>query len=239
MSSAFAIEIGASVDWSEKRVVHFAVEGVVDEVNIQQGDSFEKGQTLLSLDKTVYTQKVALLKAKVAGLKPVFDDADRELEQAKTLYEQTVLSDVELQKVQVSYEIAKSNLAQAKSQYRIAQWELDNASFVAPWNGYISESHVMPGRFVSRENNEKPLLILIRSDRLKAVGWVTKSIADSIDKTGKASVEMNGKTHPGEIIDVRRNMANTSKGNYRLTVEFNSESNLPVAVGQAAVIKLP
>lgn len=239
-SSAYSVEIDASVDWSEKRVVQFVVEGIVTEVNINQGDSFEKGQTLLSLDETIFAQNVAIQKAEVSGLKSVFDDADRELQQANTLYEQTVLSDVELQKVQVSYEIAKSNLTQAKSKLRIAMWELEHASIVAPWDGFVIEGHVLPGKVVTEESDDKPLLTLVRSDRLKALGRVSKSTADSVSKGSKAKVVINRKTYTGEIIEIRRNISSASaKGSYRLTVEFSVGDSGSVTVGQAGVIMLP
>ena len=237
--SAYSVEVDASIDWAEKRVAHFSVEGIVAEVNISQGDSFKKGDTLLALDKSVFVQKVALHRAEVTGLKPVFDDASRELDHANTLYEQTVLSDVELQKAQMSYEIAKSDLAQAKSHYRIAQLELEFASIVAPWDGFVLESHVLPGKFVSAENNDKPLLILVRSDRLKAVGRVSKSIADSVAISTKAKVEVNGKSHAAEVTDVRRNISATSKkGEYRLAVEFDARGQTAL-VGRNAIIRLP
>jgi len=239
VQAVFAAEVDATVKWSEKRIVQFAVDGVVENVNVEQGDAFEKGEVLLSLDGTVYEQRLNMQKAKTSGLRSLFDDADRELKQANVLYEQTVLSDVELQKVRVSYDLAKSDLEQAEAQLKIAQWELRQTVIRAPWAGFVLEGHVSPGKVVSAENKDTSLLVLARTDKFTVLGWVPKHIGNSIRKSDKVDVKVGGRTYPGIVKKIYLNMLNpVNKGKYHLTVEFDSDPAQSLIAGQAAVIKL-
>lgn len=237
---AFAVDIKATVEWSEKYIVQFAVDGLIKEVNVEQGSVFEKGQMLISIDSTAYKQQVNRLNAKKSGLKSLFDVADRELNEANVLYEQTVLSDTELHKVKVSYDVAKSDLEQTEALLRIAQWELQHASIIAPWAGFVLEKHVLPGRVVTEESKDTPLLVLARTDKLKVLGWVSKSIAKSVQQLTSVAVKVGGKAYSGVVKQLHLNMHDSAhKGEYRLTVEFDSDPLRSVKAGQAAVIKLP
>jgi len=76
---------------------------------------------------------------------------------------------------------------------------LQHAKYVAPWAGFVLEKQVLPGQVVTVEKNEIPLLTLVRSDKLNAVAWVAKSVADTVKLNSKIQVNVAGSHYSGEI----------------------------------------
>ena len=87
----------AVLDWSGLHIVSFPLDGGVTSVHVRAGDRVARGDKLVELNTEPIEIRIDQYEAELAARKPVLADAKRDFEHAKSLYEQTVLSDVELQ----------------------------------------------------------------------------------------------------------------------------------------------
>ena len=161
--AADAGDFDAVLEWSGIYVVNFPLDGGVANVYVRPGDRVSKGTKLVELNPAPLEIRISQYEAEVAASKPVLADAKREFEHARSLYEQTVLSDVELQRARHAYEKASAELSAARARLKYAQWQRDMASAVAPWDAWVVERSVEPGQMLVAEQRSKPLLVRCRS----------------------------------------------------------------------------
>lgn len=238
--SAMAAEYPARLDTAEKHIVSVAVEGLVSKVMVKPGDRVSKDQTLISLDTQPFQIKVDEKKARVAALKSAFQDAKRENDQAQSLYEQTVLSDVELQRIQIAYRIAGAELNEARAQLKLVQWELDNAVQRAPWSGWVLNSAVHSGQVIVGDVRSRPLIVLGRDGKLSATALIPPVVAAKLKLGEKLTIKVGAKKYSAEIRSLQaQDMAEAGNIVVQLSVIFDAGGEISANSSQPAVIHVP
>jgi RND family efflux transporter MFP subunit len=129
----------------------FGSAGTVEQVSVQIGDMVEKGQELAKLD-TVSLQ-ANLIQAQIN-----VKSAQLNLERAETPTTNSSGTTVISAPDPLDIEIKQFQLDQAKLQVQDAQKQLDNATMVAPFDGWIAEVDVSVGDIVS--NNTVAIRII-------------------------------------------------------------------------------
>lgn len=115
----------------------FQVNGNIERIYVQEGQSVHKGQLLAKLNVTTFESQHKVAKAG-------FDRAQDAYNRLSKLYENNSLPEVK-------YVEAKSNFEQAEASMRIAKKNLDDCSLYAPFQGVIGKKvqeegvNVMPG----------------------------------------------------------------------------------------------
>jgi RND family efflux transporter MFP subunit len=136
------------------------VSGVVETVLVKPGQHVKKGAVLLRLDKTVLQAQLDEATADQALALADEEDARRELERSKELFDRTVSSTSELEASTLRHVRAKAALSRANARRVIAQKNLRDADLKAPFNGVISSVPGGPGTVVTADCQPKPLVIL-------------------------------------------------------------------------------
>lgn len=136
------------------------VSGVVETVLVKPGQHVKKGAVLLRLDKTVLQAQLDEATAEQALTQADEEDARRELERAKELFERTVSSTSELEASTLRHVRAKAALSRANARRIIAQKNFRDADLKAPFNGVVSSVPGGPGTVVTADCQPKPLVIL-------------------------------------------------------------------------------
>jgi RND family efflux transporter MFP subunit len=136
------------------------VSGVVETVMVKPGQHVKKGAVLLRLDKTVLQAQLDEATAAQALALADEEDAKRELERGKELFDRTVSSASELEAVTLRHARAKAALAVANARRIIAQKNFRDADLKAPFNGVVSSVPGGPGTVVTADCQPKPLVIL-------------------------------------------------------------------------------
>jgi RND family efflux transporter MFP subunit len=151
----------AGSPWAAERVeLTTRVSGVVETVLVKPGQRVKKGAVLLRLGKTVLQARLDEATAEQALAHADEEDARRELERAKELFNRTVSSTSELEAATLRQARAQAALSGAKARRVIAQKNLSDAELRAPFSGVVSSVPGGPGTVVTADCQPKPLVIL-------------------------------------------------------------------------------
>jgi RND family efflux transporter MFP subunit len=238
--TAAAHDFQAVLDWAEKYIVNFQVNGSVEQVHVRVGDRVTGGTHLIELDTTPFDIRLRQFEAAVAAREPVLAEAKREYEQAGSLYEQTVLSDVELQRAQHAFEQARAELVEAQATLQLAHWRLDQASAVAPWDARVIQRSVEPGQVLVDEQRTTPLLVLARDGEMTARALLPAEAIHALHIGQKVSVLIDNNRRDADITSLGM-LPETVDGEsrYRLDARFDTTKEDDFRAGQAARIQLP
>lgn len=237
---ADAGDFEAVLDWAGIYVVNFPLDGGVADVYVRPGDRVNKGAKLVALNLAPLEIRINQYQAEVAASKPVLADEKREFEHAQSLYEQTVLSDVELQRARHSYEKATAELAASRARLSYAQWQRDMASVAAPWDAWVVERKVEPGQMLVAEQRSRPLLVLAKTGLMTARAELPLSTVQALATGQSAEVLIENRQYAARVTSLgMRTQTGVKDGYYQVEVEFEPGPNDIFRAGQAAVIRLP
>ena len=138
------------------------VSGVVKQVNVKAGDKVKKGQVLLFLDQQVFEAAQKTSEKMFHSAQLARDEAKKELDRAKELYERTVLSDHELNLAKIEFAKFDALLAKAESQKKLSAYELKYSQIVAPINGKVKKVIAWPGMVINNSLKNTILLIITK-----------------------------------------------------------------------------
>jgi len=114
------------------------VSGWITDITVLEGDTVNPGQHLISIDKkqyqAAYDQTASQVKSSEANLKKIKSQMFR----TETLYAQKLISKQELEQVEASYELATSQVDQARAALLSREDELSKTRLVAPKYGIVT-----------------------------------------------------------------------------------------------------
>jgi membrane fusion protein (multidrug efflux system) len=137
-----------------KSTLGSVVSGRVDEVFVEVGDNVTRGQPLLTLDKSFFVIAVAEARAAVGSAQVELEDADRNYERMKKLFEKPEgqapsISQKRFEDAQTRYQQAVVGLQKAEETLKRAQTNINETTIKAPYDGVITKRFVHPGEPVN------------------------------------------------------------------------------------------
>ena len=150
----------ASPLWAAEVELTTRVSGVVETVLVKPGQRVKKGAVLLRLDRTILRASLDEAAAEQARAQADADDARRELDRARELFERTVSSTTELEAAALREARARAALSAASARRVIAQKNLNDAELKAPFDGVVNAVPGGPGTVVTADCQPRSLVIL-------------------------------------------------------------------------------
>ncbi|MEJ5211658.1 MAG: efflux RND transporter periplasmic adaptor subunit [Burkholderiales bacterium] len=233
---AWAADLAATLQWSQRVELGTAVSGIVQTVAVQPGDRVKKGQALVSLDASAFSAQVAEAQAGVAQADEEEKDAKRNLDRVQELYNRTVIAATELEAAQLRHVRAKSQLDAARARLAAAQKQLRDATVRAPFDGVVLERQVQPGQVVASQLKPEPLVVLARAGEMVARGLAGLAEVKKLKPGQAVEVEVDGRRYPGRVRLLGLEPVGP-KGEYAIEVAFPVQETL--RAGMPAVIRLP
>lgn len=135
------------------------VEGLLQEIYVDEGAFVEKGQKLFKVEASAYQEVLNNAVANQNVSKAKLENAKLEIERLRPLVANDVISDVRLKSAKSDYDVAKASLDQASAAVRSAQINQGFTIITAPVSGYISRIPKRVGNLVSKGDKE-PLTVL-------------------------------------------------------------------------------
>lgn len=135
------------------------VEGILQEIYVDEGQYVEKGQKLFKIDASVYQEGLNNAVANQNVAKAKLENAKLEVERLRPLVENDVISEVRLRKVMSDYDVAKASLDQAAAEVRNAEISKEFTVLTAPVSGYIGRIPKRIGNLVTKGDKE-PMTVL-------------------------------------------------------------------------------
>ena len=142
------------------------VSGIVSRLYIDYNSKVKKGQIIAQIDTTTLSANLFDTRASVYRQQIQVNQANRNFERTKALYEQKVVAEIDYDKALDDYETAKSALISSKAQLNRAEINLGYATIRAPIDGVVISKNVEQGQTVAASLNS-PVLFNIVNDLSK------------------------------------------------------------------------
>lgn len=197
-TGSVAGEVQGVLRWSGKTDLSLPVSGVVDEVLVRPGQAVKQGQVMLKLDKRRVKARLRAAEARVARFKPGRDEAQRELERAKELFDRTVLSEVELQQAKIDFAEKNAALQEARAELVGARLDLEYSELKAPFDLIVLHVFSVKGQVVINALQPMPLISVAR-DRLMVSAPLPVAKLSGVDIGQQVTVTYDGKTTAGSV----------------------------------------
>jgi membrane fusion protein (multidrug efflux system) len=152
-----------------KSTLGSVVSGRVDEIFVEVGDGVTKGQPLLTLDRSLFVIAVAEAQAAVSSAKVEVEDAGRNYDRMKKLFEKPEgrapsISQKRFEDAKTRHEQAEVGVQKAEEMLKRAQTNLNESTIKAPYDGVITKRFVHPGEPVNATPVTKLLEMLSIDD---------------------------------------------------------------------------
>lgn len=206
-----AIHLSGQTQADKRAVLAPRAAGIIQDLPVKQGDRVAAGQTILVLDAE---DKPAM----VETAEQVVKQRQAELEAARRLAKTGTLA-------KLSLDNAVSALAQAESQLKAAQADLDRLEVVAPFAGLIDSVDVELGSAVAQN---APVATLLSLDPVVVKGEVSERDLTYIKAGDKAdAVLVNGEKVTGTVRYISRE-ASAATRTFRVEVAIpNPDDRIP------------
>jgi len=234
-----AAEYNATIKFAHRITMSLPVNGQVNIVAVQPGQSFKQGQTLLALDLTPYNSEVTQSQAEVTKQNTEIKEAGRDYSQLKELFDRGVLSSVELENGQLKLQRVKAALKAADAKLTQAKYNLAHAMIVAPFDGWVLDVNVSQNETINNNLQSQPLLVVAEANKYIARILVPIGTVHKIKIGDPARVVIGNRKFSGTIavIGIEPESTNKESQLYAVDIKFSSKGLL-IRPGQPAKIVL-
>lgn len=148
-----------SVEGIENVEIRPQVDGILEQIFVDEGDFVKKGQPLFKINAQPYIEDLKNAQAEVALERAMVKKARTELDRLQPLIDNEVISEVQMKTAEADYEIALASLAKAQSIEANMQIKLGFTTIHAPVSGFIGRFTKSVGNVVKKTDTE-PLTVL-------------------------------------------------------------------------------
>jgi RND family efflux transporter MFP subunit len=212
-------EYPAVLDWSQRAVFSTPVSGVIESVAVDPGERVAAGDTLLQLDQRPFNTALNDARAQLRKHELLREEARRELERTRELYERTVISIHDLQLGEIAFATAESDYSSAVARLNKATLEQEQSILRAPFAGMALAVHVSAGMTVINTQLATPLVTLVQDRPMHALAQVDAATLSGLAVGQAVTVKVNNSTFNGTVRLI--GMEPDSNGRYTLTVAFD------------------
>lgn len=152
-----------SIEGIETVEIRPQVDGILEEIYVDEGDFVKKGQQLFKVNAQPYMEDYKNAMANVAVEEAKLEKAQSDLNRLQPLIDNEVISEVRKESVEADYQVAKSSLERAQAQAANMRINLDFTTINASVSGFIGRIPKSPGNVV-KQTDEKPLTMLSKVD---------------------------------------------------------------------------
>jgi len=196
----------ATLEAEEEAMVVAKVRGIVNQLNVEEGDIVKAGQVLAKLED----EQLAI---EATRAKATMDRLFNEYQRNKELYEKKLISLEQFENSKYEYE-------SQKAAYELAKLNVEYATIRAPISGVISERFIKVGNMV---NTDQQLFKVTDFDPLLAVLHVPEHEMSKLKKNQPAFIQpdaVEGNEFRGEIKRISP-VVNPETGTFKVTVAVN------------------
>jgi multidrug efflux pump subunit AcrA (membrane-fusion protein) len=166
-SNAVAAELlPAVLDWSQRAVLSTPVSGVVSQVAVHPGES---------VDQRPFDNRLKDARAQQHKQQLQRDEARREVERTRELYNRRVISTHDLQLAEIAFATADSDYTSAVTALEDARLRSEYSRLHAPFAGVVLAVDVSAGMTVINRQQATPLVTLAQDHPLHALVQVPGS----------------------------------------------------------------
>lgn len=235
---ALAVEVPATLTWSQRVELGMQVNGTVVAVHGRTGEQVKKGTVLVELDPRGYKAAVLRGKAQVDSARASRDEARRELQRAHELYNRTVLSDHDLTLAKIGSVKADAAYRTAQAALVQAQLNLEHSTVRAPFDAIVIARHVDVGQAVVSQLQSTPVVVVAEAGRMLARAAVSNKDLAAVKPGQAATVQIGDQRFHGKVMRIGLEPVTGAGQSYPVEVEFATQGHM-LRAGEPATVTLP
>ncbi len=231
--------LAAQLDWGERYAITAPVAGRIKAVNIQTGSRVEANDVLFRLDTRRASADLRAANATVERLQLELDEAERELNKAEELYDQTLVAAREVELARIAHATIAARMTEARAQRDRIGADIEDATIRAPASGRMARLNASTGQYVNPALVPPVLAVLGATDPMRAIALVPVATAGALHNGQTAEVVIGDRVFSGTIAVVgwEPEEADNQRG-YRVEVTFPVPEDARLRPGQSARIEL-
>ncbi|WP_435800828.1 efflux RND transporter periplasmic adaptor subunit [Polaribacter sp.] len=224
------IQAASSADVSTRMM------GYVTKVHVNVGDKVQKGQLLVSIDNDVLQAKKAQVTAEITKAKTAFNNADKNYNRFKNLFESASITQKEMDDMTANYKIAKAGLEGATQMKNEVNAQFAYANIKAPFSGVITSKNIENGDMA---NPGMPLISIEVPNDFEVVAMVPETEISQIKKGKSVAVLVKSidKTLKGTVSAVSTSAKNTG-GQYLVKIVLE-KTDVSILSGMFSTVQFP
>ena len=240
-AAAWSEEYDCLIEARQMIEIRSPVEGLIESITVDRGDSVKKGQVLVVLESGPERAALEIARSK-ARMKGPVDAARARVEYAKTkerrqeeLYQQNFVSSSALDEARTERRLAESELRVALENQNLAELEVTRTeellgmrSIRSPFNGVVVDRLMDPGEFATT-NLREPILKLAETDPLNVEVVLPATQFGKVRKgdRGEVSAETGGGRLDARVVVVDR-VIDGASGTFGVRLELrNPNGSVP------------
>jgi len=171
------------------------IPGTVKLVNIKDNQIVKEGDILIEIDPTDYELNVAQARASLDIRKAAYEQAARDKERAKVLYDEKVFPKERYENASTALNLAKAQVEAAEAQFKIAQRNLEYTKICSPADGHVTKKSVEIGNQIQPT---QALMAIVPDDM-----WVVANFKETQLTNMRAGqeVEIRVDAYPGKVFE--------------------------------------
>ncbi len=181
-----------SLEAWRKQTITPDIGGKVAQIYVREGDRVSAGQLLAEMDTETMRLQLKQAEAGAAVAEAAFNDAKKDKERVERLLKEKAISEQQAEKVNLAFEAAMAQNAQAESALNMARYALSVSIMKAPFGGVIASKNAEVGDVINpmmggfSPSGGGGVLTLMDFSRVKIVIEVTPGDIVRIQKGQKA-----------------------------------------------------
>lgn len=163
------IENIGEIEPNQKVIVYSEVTGIVEKINIKEGDYVKKGTLIAQIDYKKRKLDYENIENQIKAVEKNIENVKKDYERFSNLYKEGVVSEKKLDDIKTSYEVLNYQLEGLKKQLEFAKIRMEEAFIYAPIDGVIGEKFIDQGELITESSMMKnsPIVSIIDIDKVK------------------------------------------------------------------------
>ena len=209
------------------------VEGLIDKVHVQRGDSVKRGQVMVELLSNLERSTAesarfrAQMEGQIAAARNRLDYATKKLARATDLALQNYASAQVRDEAEAERKVAESELLAAQENRELAKIEhrrsldaLALRSVTAPFNGIVLDRMLNPGDLADAGSGRKPVLKIAQVDPLRVDVVLPAALIGSVRPGSKVTLTMLGNVRHAASVKMVDRVVDAASGTFVARIEL-------------------
>lgn len=144
------LQMTGTIDAAERELITARAAGIIESINVDNGDRIEAGQILAEIDSQPYQSLVEVNEATLTQAQAQLNSTRSAWERMKPLYEAGAVSEQDYENTQAALTAAEADVSAAAAALSIAQRDLGYTRVVSPLSGLIADRNIIRGQMVAQ-----------------------------------------------------------------------------------------
>ena len=164
---------------NEEVIVSAEVDGILKNVNVDEGTVVSKGMVLATVDDTDYSLEVKRAEAALRQAQATLENTKLEFGRKQALYKEQLVTQQQFDDVSTRLSLAESDVERARAALSLAKQKLIKTRIYSPLSGSVKEKRVSAGDYAKNGTN---LFGIIQNNPIKLNFTVTEKDVGKLKK---------------------------------------------------------